>query len=157
PAPKVRTFSIAAAEDSNTIIVTGPPDKVAEAKQTLTDLEEKAKAGGAKEQPVGPPMVKRYTVPGGDAEALARMLEEKYRHASCVRVVNLGPNELMVSAPVADQFDIASLLNEGVGSPKVKVIALKTLDAYKVEDTLKGMFGDRAKTPRAPYIEARDS
>ncbi len=155
PAPKVRPIAVVAAEDSNTIIVTGPPDKVAEAKQTLIDLEEKSKAGGAKEQPIGPPMVKRYTVQGGEAQPLAQMLQEKYRLTASVRVVSLGPNELMVSAPVADQFDIAALISEGVSTQKVKVIPLKTDDGYSMEDTLRGMFGDRYKSPRAAYIEAR--
>jgi type II secretory pathway component GspD/PulD (secretin) len=156
PAPKPpRQVAVASSDESNMVIVTGPPDKVAEAKQTLTDLEEKAKAAGAKEQPVGPAMVKRYAVPGGDAQALAQMLQEKYRSSPSVRVINLGPNELMVSAPPADQFDIATLVSEGVGSQKVKVIPLKNGDGWMMEDTLRGMFGDRYKVPRAPYIEAR--
>ncbi|HEX5271818.1 MAG TPA: secretin N-terminal domain-containing protein, partial [Gemmataceae bacterium] len=155
PAAKLRPVSVVAAEEANMVIVTGPADKVAEARQILTELEDKAKAGGAKEQPVGPPIVKRYAVPGGDAPALAQMLQEKYRTSQSVRVINLGANELMVSAPAAEQFDIATLISEGVGTQKVKVVPLKNGDGWLMEDTLRGMFGDRAKSPKAPYIEAR--
>jgi type II secretory pathway component GspD/PulD (secretin) len=156
PAPRPpRQVAVVAAEDSNMVIVTGPPDKVAEAKQTLTDLEEKAKAAGAKEQPAGPPFVKRYPVPTGDAQPLAQMLQEKYRTSQSVRVVALGQTELMVSAPPAEQFDIAALISDGLGTQKVKVIPLKNGDGYFMEDTLRGMFGDRYKSPKSPYIEAR--
>jgi len=154
-APPKRPLAVASSDDSNVVIVAGPADKVTQAKQTLIDLEDKAKAAGAKEQPIGGSMVKRYPVPGGEAGSLAQLLQEKYRHSSSVRVVNLGPNELMVWAPFADQFDIAGFIGEGVGSPKVKIITLKTIDAYDVEDTLKGIFGDRSKFPRAPYVESR--
>jgi hypothetical protein len=157
PAPKVRPVAVAAAEETNTVIVTGPADKVAEAKQTLTELEEKARAAGAKEQPAGPAMVKCYKVPDGDAEALSRMLQEKYRSAPSVRVVNLGPSEVMVWAPAADHFDIADLISGGLAREKVKLIALGGIDAYGLEYTLKGMFGDRSKTPKAPYVEAQSS
>ena len=102
-------------------------------------------------------MVKRYAISNGEAGMLAQMLQEKYRLVPAVRVVPLGPNELMVSAPVADHFDIAAILVEGVGNPKLKIINLRSADAFDLEDTLKGIFGDKYKSPKSPYVEARDS
>ncbi len=156
PAHPTRPLAVASSDESNVILVTGPADKVAQAKQALTDLEEKARDAGAKEQPVGGPMVKRYAVPSGEAGQLAGLLQEKYRTAPAVRIVNLGPNELMVWAPLADHFEIAGFITESIGSPKVKIIPLKTIDAYDLEDTLKGIFGDRSKAgTKTPYIESR--
>src|SRR5262249_6090307 len=108
---------------------------------------------GQKPVLVGAPTIKTYAVPGGNAEALAKNLQEIYKAATGIKISAVGPNSIMVYAGPSDQFEILEHIKgskEQNGEPEV--ISLNTLDATEVVDTLKGMFGE-AKSG-APFIKA---
>src|SRR5262249_12429360 len=77
PAPKIRMHYVTADERTNTILVTGPADKIAQAKDILKRID----IPQAGQQPVltGPSVLKSYPVPAGTADALAKTLSEIYK------------------------------------------------------------------------------
>ena len=155
--PAKRRVAITADENYNLVFVTGPADKIALAKQFLTEQEDRAKEQGAKPIPTKPPQMQRFPVEGGNADAIATMLKEKYKDAPSVRIVAVGNTEVMVFAPVADLFEIGDDIKATQrGGQKVELIQVRTMDGSKMATTLKAMLGDRDKTPTAPYIESRE-
>jgi general secretion pathway protein D len=82
-------------------------------------------------------------VPGGNADALAKNLQEIYKAVPGIRISAVGSGSIMVWAGPSDQFEILEHIRgakEQNGAPEV--IPLTVLDATEVVDTLKGMFGD---------------
>ncbi|HZT78597.1 MAG TPA: secretin N-terminal domain-containing protein, partial [Gemmataceae bacterium] len=156
--PPKRRVAVAADENSNVIMVTGPADKIALAKQFVTDLEKKAKDSGAKRIPKdNTATVERYPVEGGNADAIANVLKQKYDGVNSVRISAVGTSEVMVYAPVADQFEIADIIKKTQrGGQTVEMIPIRTADATKIAAMLKNMVGDRDKSPSAPFIEAQE-
>lgn len=148
---KVRMHYISSDERTNTVLVTGPADKTALARELLKRIDV-AQPG----QPpiiVGPPTLKTYSVATGNAEALAKTLQEIYKNSSTIRITHAGANTILVWAPPEDQIEIAKQI---IGSTDVDTrtekIALTTLDAAETVDRLRGMFGDMKSG--APYFEA---
>ncbi|HEX5272038.1 MAG TPA: secretin N-terminal domain-containing protein, partial [Gemmataceae bacterium] len=157
--PAKRRVAITSDENANIVFVTGPADKIGLAKQLLTELEEKAsKLPNAKPIPQLPPKLERFPVEGGNADAIATMLKEKYEKAPAVRITAVGNTEIMVFAPVADLFEISEdIKSTQRGGQKVELIQLRTLEGSKVATTLKAMLGERTdKNPTAPYIESQE-
>jgi type II secretory pathway component GspD/PulD (secretin) len=153
--PKIRMHYISVDEASNSVIVTGPADKTAQAKEIMEKLD--VPQQGQKPILLGPPRLMTYSVPGGNAEAVAKNLQEIYRSAPDIRISAVGPNQIMVYAGPSDQFEILEQIKgskEQSGEPKV--IPLTAMDASDAVDTLKGMFGsDPAKG--APFLKADTS
>src|SRR5262249_29846150 len=131
-------------------IVTGPADKIAQARAIMKEVD--VPQPGQQERAPGPPMLKTYAVPGGNAEALGRVLQEMYRTSTTVRISAAGNSSLLVLAPAQDQMDIARhIIGQAEKGLKTEVIPL-TMDATKVVDTLNKIYGE-PKTG-APYLEA---
>jgi type II secretion system protein D len=92
-------------------------------------------------------------VPAGNAEALAKTLQDVYKASSTIRISAVGTNQIMVWAGPDDQFEIARhIVGSTASNTTTELLPLAALDAARTADTLKGMFGD-VKTG-APYIEA---
>jgi type II secretion system protein D len=150
--PKIRMYYLTADERSNSILVTGPADKIAQAKDILKKID--VAQPGQKTVIAGPPFLKSYPVTPGSADAVSKTLTEIYKASPSIRISAVGNNQVMVWATPEDQFDIAKHITgatETKATP-TELLMLTTLDAAKTADTLKGMFGD-AKTG-GPYIEA---
>lgn len=97
------------------------------------------------------PLLRTYTVPGGNASALAKLLQEVHKNSVNFRITALGPNSILVYAPPAEQIELARHLTDGA-RPNTELISLNVLDANRVAETLRQMFGDvRAG---GPYVEA---
>jgi general secretion pathway protein D len=155
PASKIRMHYIASDEKQNTVIVTGPANIIAKAKDIVQKIDVPGKDG----RPVAgigePPMLKQYTVPTGNAETLASTLKEKYKAVPSVTITSAGTSTIIVYAYPDDQIEIAKLIlgSKPESNTKTERIPLLTQDAAKMATTLQGMLGDPAKTS-APYIEA---
>ena len=142
--PARRRVAITADENSNLVFVTGPADKIALAKQFLTDWRTRPRARVPRTIPPLPPQVKRFPVAGGNADAIATMLKEKYKDSAFGAHHAVGNNEVMVFAPVADLFEIAEDIKATErGGQKVELIRVRTMDGSKMATTLKAMLGER--------------
>src|SRR5262245_55650940 len=152
PPPKVRMYQITSDERLNTVLVTGPADKIAQAREIMKKVD--VPQAGQKPVVVGNPVFKTFPVPAGSAADVARTLQDVYRTSNLVRITAVGTAAIMVYAPPEDQFDIANLIGgSGVaGGSQTKMIPLTTLNATDVSLTLKGMFTD-PRTGAGPYIE----
>jgi len=139
-------------ERTNTVLVSGPADKIALARAMMQKLDVPLAS-----QPtfIGHPPVgiKTYAVPGGNAEVVAKQLQEAYKETSSVRVAPLGTFSIMVYAEPEDQAAIAKRLQDtGVNTGNAEIIALNQLDAVATAKTLQRLFGN-AKSG-APSIVA---
>jgi type II secretion system protein D len=153
-APKIRMHYVTADERTNTVLVTGPPDKIAQARDILKKID--VPQQGQQPVLVGAPVLKTYPVPSGSADALAKTLQEIYKTSSTIRITNAGNNTILVWAGPEDQIEIAKqILGSTDRGTKTELIPMNTVDAAKVADTLKGMLGDMKAG--APYIEADGS
>jgi type II secretory pathway component GspD/PulD (secretin) len=116
--------------------------KDAQAKKPDQPAKEKAPP------PAEPPLLQIHSVPGGNAEAIAKLLQEIFP-APNARIVALGPNQIAVWADPQTQIELARQrpLAPGV----TVVIPLDQIDPAKTAATLKGMFGE-PKTG-GPFIE----
>jgi type II secretion system protein D len=148
---KVRMHYITADDRTNTVLVNGPADKVAQAKAVMEKIDVKQK--GQQPIAVGPPELKTYNVPAGNAEAVAKTLQEVYKVSESLRISAVGPNKIMVWAGPEDQIDIARHLegSKAKGESQTELLTLTVLDAKTTAATLQGMFPD-SKTGN-PYIE----
>ena len=147
-----RSHSITTDDRTNTVLVTGPADKVAQARDVLKRID----VGTPGQQPFlpGNPLLKQYTVPSGTADALARTLTEIYKASPVVRISAANPNTVIVYATPDDQLEIArQILGSGTEKGvRTTLLAVGALNPTTVVETLKGMLGD-AKSG-APYLEA---
>jgi type II secretory pathway component GspD/PulD (secretin) len=150
--PKVRMHYISVDEATNTVLVTGPADKIAQAETILKKIDVPQQEG-QKPVPVGPPTFRTYSVPGGNAEVLAKNLQEIYKNTPAVRVAAIGNHSMMVWAGPGDQSDILQHIRAAKEQDSTfEVIPLNSLDPSDAVDILKGMFGDTKIG--APYLKA---
>ena len=148
---KIRMHYISADERTNSVLVNGPADKIAQAREIMKRLD--VTQQGQAPVLVGPPILKTYPVPAGNAEAMAKTLQDVYKASGTIRISAVGNSSLMVWAGPDDQFEIARhILGSTESNSATELMPLQTLDAARTVDTLKGMFGDH-KTG-APYVEA---
>jgi type II secretory pathway component GspD/PulD (secretin) len=150
--PKIRMHYITVDERLNSVLVVGPADKISLAKKTMKDIDVPQHK---EEKPVlvGPPELKTYAVPAGNAEAVAKTLQDIYKTSSTIRISAVNGTSIMVWAPPGDQFDIVEIIKgarEQSSAPQL--VQLNTLDASWVVEKLKGMFGTDAKGG-SPYID----
>lgn len=152
PLPKIKMFYISVDDRLNTVLVSGPADKIAQAKEIMKKID----VGQAGQKPfaVGPPIIKTYSVTPGSADSVSKTLQGQYANNTFVRISPVGGNQVMVYAGVDDHFDIARLLaGADPRSNETSLLPVTVLDTEKLATTLKGMFQD-LKTGAGPYIEA---
>lgn len=150
----VRQLKVTAEPGTNSILINGPADKIAQAKELLTKLDV-----GQQPIAVGPPFLKVHVLPTGNAEAVAKTLQEVYKDAPAMKISAIGPNKIMVWAGPEDQMNITRQLQGEDSTEEItsqtRLIPLSTVEAGPTATMLKAMFGDVAKG--APYIEAETS
>lgn len=159
--PKIRMHYISADERTNTVHVTGPANKIAQARDLLKKFD--TPQPGQKAVISGPPDLKTYQVPAGNAVAVAQSLSEIYRSVPTIKIFAGNSTTIMVYATPEDQFEIArQILGTNERNTKTELIPLMTLDATTVASTLNRMFtppltgvGATATTGTGgPFIEA---
>jgi type II secretory pathway component GspD/PulD (secretin) len=149
---KMRMHYITSDERTNTVLVTGPADKVAAAEAILKRIDVEQK--GQKPILVGPPSLKIYSVKEGTAESIAKTLQEVYKASPTCRISTAGATRVLVYATPEDQEDIARQIltaGEKAGS-KTQTFAVGDLDASTVAEMLQAMFGETKGG--APVIKA---
>lgn len=148
---RVRMYYVTSDDRTNTVHVNGPPDKIAQAKSVLAKVD--VPQPGQPPIAVGPPTLQTYAVPQGNADALAKTLQEIYKSSATLRISAVGTGQIMVWGGPEEQIEIARHIQGTRPAPATtELIGLTVLDAVRLSETLKAMFGD-AKTG-APYIEA---
>lgn len=158
-ASRPRMHYISSDERTNTVLVTGPADVIAKARDIMKTVD----VGQPGQQPfvIGPASFKTFVVPGGNAEAVAKALQSIYASStSTIRITAISPTQIMVYAGPEDLMEIAKHVNASNDKGgDTKLIALSNLDATTAVRTLKGMFGDNSdgKSTGAPYLEADTS
>jgi len=150
-APKIRMHYISVDDRQNTILVTGPANKTAQARQIMERLD--TPQGDELPRPPGNPFLKVYAVPAGNAQSLVTMLKERFKDNTSIRITDAGSSSILVWASPGDHLEIGKLiLGGGEKNTDTHVFKLNVWDATKAADTLTKMYGD-SKTG-APYVEA---
>jgi type II secretory pathway component GspD/PulD (secretin) len=151
--PKVRMHYVSVDERQNTVLVTGSADKIAQAEAILKKIDV-PQHKDQKPIEAGSAVLKAYPVPGGNAELLARGLQEIYKNVSEIRIAAVTHYSIMVWAGPSDQAQIFANIRASREQNNVfEVIPLTSLDAADAVDTLKGMLAADTKTG-APYLKA---
>jgi type II secretory pathway component GspD/PulD (secretin) len=153
PTVKIRPHYVASDELTNTVFVTGPPDKIGQAREIVKRIDIPT-TPGQQEVIKGAPFLKSYPVPSGQADAVAGTLKEVYKSSNSIRISSAGASTVLVWAGPDDQIEIAKHI---IGTGKdvtTELIDVGSLDAPKVADTLRGMFGDN-RTGGTAFIEAQ--
>ncbi|OWK45672.1 secretin N-terminal domain-containing protein [Fimbriiglobus ruber] len=161
--PRFRSVQIAVQEETNTIVVTGPADKIAIAKNLLTQLD--AGSPGEKPRIIGGKAESRtYNVPASTADAVAGMLKNVYKTSSVTQITALpGGNQILVYALPADHFDIVDMIrgdSQTKPNTVVKNIPLSVTTPDKAAKTLQAALGStglfiEAQTEGTPGIVLR--
>jgi len=101
-----RSYHITSDRRSNTVFVTGPVDVIALAKAVAKKMD----TPGPIPIVCGWP-IQTYAVPGGNAEEIAKKIQEVYKGSDhSVRVIAVGNTSIMVYAPNIDQTAIVKLI-----------------------------------------------
>lgn len=153
---KVRMWYVSSDDRTNTVLVTGPANKLALAKSLIEKIdvadEDKQKL------PIGPRFLKSYSVANGDAKQVAAMLKDAFKGST---ITEAGNDTIIVWGTPADQVEIAKQIM-GDQQIKTEVIPVTTEDPAKVATMLKGMFGESVDSKTgapsgAPFIDAHPS
>ncbi len=152
---RVRVHNITVDPMTNSIMITGPADKIAKAKEILDKIDVPQHPN----QPpivIGPPAFMRHEVPTGNAEVLAKAMQMTFKPTPTMNITALGNNALLVFATPEDQRAIAKYLSDIVqpATTSTDVIGLSTLESTKALETLKGMFPPPKDGAGALYLDA---
>ena len=149
PGIKSVVRAITSDEATNTVFVSGPADKLAMAKIMLKNIDV-----GTEKYVIGPALMKTYSIPGGNAEAVATMLTANFKDSNTVKITAIGNSSILVYAYPADHFRISKDLETSKPPGGAVKIMLTTLDANRVVDTLKNIYSSDNGKAGYPYIEA---
>ena len=133
------------ADDStNTVFINGAADKVAQGKAFLAKYD--VQTPGAEKARPGRPEFQTYSVPSGNADALAQALQEHYR-GTTVRIRGCRVASFVVYATPDDQLDIIQTLSNHTKSSKevTKNLAVGNMDPNDAVSMLGKMFTDPTK------------
>jgi hypothetical protein len=97
----------------------------------------------------GPPQLRTYNIPAGNAKEAADVLREVYQASPTLRITPIGNTQIMVYAPPADQMDIAERLGSGMPGGSTAVFHLEDSDAKAVADILNDYRGGFSTTGAA--------
>ncbi len=148
---KVRVTTIASDKGTNTVFVSGPPDKIEQAKEVLLKADVPQKKG-QKGILIGPYTFSIHEVPLGNADVMAKMIGDIFKDDS-IRIQVNPPSRLLVYADPQTHLEINMLLTATPApAQEMALVRLNRLDAYRFAETLKSMFPDSVN--RSPFIEA---
>ena len=135
---RIRAYTVTSDDRTNTVFVNGPPDKIAQAKTFMKNID----TGTVPIVP-GPSVLQTYPIKEGNAIELSKTLNELHKGSPHIRIAPIGNNQLMVLAPPEDQILILQQIN-GFRPPatKTETLPLTLLEAARTVDTLQKMFPD---------------
>jgi type II secretory pathway component GspD/PulD (secretin) len=141
---RFKTVQIAVQEETNTIIITAPADKISVAQKLLKELDV-GQPGQPKRLKGGQAETRTYNVAAGTADALAKTLTEVYKDSTTTRIQALaGGSQIIVYALPADHFDIAAQLKgdpETKSNSVVEFLPLNILNPKTTAESLKAALG----------------
>jgi type II secretion system protein D len=132
-----RIVTVTSDELQNKVLVSGPPDKLGQAKAFLAKLDT-----GETKIYKGPPSWNNYDVDGGNAESLAKILSEQYKSDQGVRIYPVSVNRIMVYAMPEVHAAVGRFLNVPGPALVTEVFSVGSLEADKVAVIVKGMYTD---------------
>jgi type II secretory pathway component GspD/PulD (secretin) len=151
PNIRVRMHYVTADETNNKVIVTGPANKIAQARNIMEKVD--TDENGRRKVARGEPFLATYAVPSGNAESLAKALVTAYRDSPNTTITAAGPAKIIVWALPDDHIDIQKHIEGDKDNAKADLIRLNVLDAEKLATTLQNCFPGDAKVG-GPFIEA---
>jgi type II secretory pathway component GspD/PulD (secretin) len=117
---RTRSVQIAVQTTTNSVLVTGPADQLATAFEILQYLD--GVRTGKDEVVLG-----IYPVPAKSAEALAKLLNERYGSSKLVRFAAVpGKGEIMLHAPLSVHFDLGLLIGKSKEVVQPACVAVPT-------------------------------
>ena len=112
-------------EKTNTVTVAALPDKIALAKKLIAEIDKPAKPGDPPlpPPPIQEPEIRKYPVPDGTAEAIAKTLQADMPG---FRVIALPTsNEIIVLATPAEHSDLLPQLKVAAGNrPAIETVVI---------------------------------
>jgi type II secretory pathway component GspD/PulD (secretin) len=142
--------SVSVVAVSNTLVLFGPAGDVRRVCKLLQDLEQ-ARGREAERPGTGEPVLKTYMVPAGQADAVAKTLQELYKDNPKVRIAAVGKSIIVYATPEV-HLQIGILL-KGCGEDQLPPGAEKSVDtlshkclyikASDAERFLRETLGDR--------------
>ncbi|HZZ81256.1 MAG TPA: secretin N-terminal domain-containing protein, partial [Gemmataceae bacterium] len=150
---KVRLTTITSNRSTNTVFVSGPTEKIEQAKKVLAKADVK-RGPSDKGVIVGPPLFQNHDVKIGNAEAMAKTLADIFaKDDPNIRITVNPPSRLFVYADPQTHYEINLLLNSAVEPPQeMELVPLLRNDPTRFAESLKTMFPDSKSG--APFIEA---
>ncbi len=142
----VKPTTITSNELQNTVYVSGPADKVSQARKIVESMDK-----GDKEIVIGGPKLVTYPVLVGTADTLVKMLSEKYQNTTVKISAAPGISAVLVMAPEGTHKEIGDFIKGTEGTKKAEIVSLTVLDATDIATRLQKIFGDQKAG--APYIE----
>lgn len=133
-------LSIAVDQRTNTLFLSGAPERIAQARALLAKID--TAIAGQAPLTLGPPVLKTYAVPGGQADALVSILRKIFRTGE-VEIAAVGKDGLLVWADPEDQAAIARHIASAAPPPAtIEVIPLTaTTEATRIADIVRSLFG----------------
>jgi hypothetical protein len=122
---------IACDERTNTLFMKGPPDRIALARKLVKKIDEGQRWREGRRS--GPPL-KVYPVPGGNAELIAKRIQEDYKNAPNVRVRALRADAIAVYGELDGQLDVAIRIIRFSGWSTSTETAEPVMKAYRLEN-----------------------
>ncbi len=83
--------AITSDEQTNTVFVSGPADKLAQAKAILQKIDT-----GTEKFITGPAFMKTYAVASGDAEQVAAMMTQNFKDSTVIKIAAVGNSAILV-------------------------------------------------------------
>jgi hypothetical protein len=150
-----RVHKVAVDESTNTVMVTGPSDKIAKARAILQAFDR-----GREKVAVGQPFLKMYPVTG-NAEAISKVLQEAYKASGNLKVAAVNSTTVAVWAGPEMQIRIAKELmppaEDNALTSKSVFIPLTVSDPDRMASFLSYAFpGEKGKYD-GPTIDADTS
>jgi type II secretory pathway component GspD/PulD (secretin) len=156
PAPATidskKLLFITSDERTNTLLFSGPVDKIAEAEALAKRIDQKR--AGEDKVLVGEATIKTYTVPAGTAESWEKLLRETVKSPT-LRISVLPGNQLMIHAYPQDHYDIAKTIAGNMETKsELKNITIDCGDreASEMAKTVATFLGETTKG--GPLVEA---
>jgi hypothetical protein len=148
-----RGYKIAVDEASNTVLLTGSVETIGKARDILRNFDR-----GTEKVAVGQPFLKMYSVPGGNADALSKILQEVYKSSPKLKVAAVNSTTIAVWAGPEMQIRIAKEImptkEDDVLISKSEFIPLAVSDPEKLATFLQNAFPSEKGKIDGPTIDA---
>ena len=135
------TVQITVDFQNNSIVLTGPANKVVAAQSLVKEIDK-----GDVARPVGGEQLwKTYDVSAGTAEPLAKQIMDSTDFkGSNVKTLVIGNDKVMIYGYPSDHLDISNFLKlPKTAQAAVEIISVGTADPAKITESLKSQFGSQ--------------